>query len=88
MIRKNPSGHLPAVHDFDAPLLDQGASDSPMYADIRLLGRVQGDTIRACEGGQAFALIESIRQAALRLHRGDDPDQGRVGLSLPEPWHG
>ena len=57
----------------DAPLLDQTASDSPMYADIRLLGRVLGDTIRACEGDQAFALIESIRQAALRLYRGEDP---------------
>jgi len=88
MIRKNPSGHLPAVHDFDAPLLDQGASDSPMYADIRLLGRVLGDTIRACEGDQAFALIESIRQTALRLHRGDDPGQGWVDPALPERWHG
>ena len=73
---------------FDAPLLDQGASDSPMYADIRLLGRVLGDTIRACAGDQAFALIESIRQAAIRLHRGDDPGQGRVGLAMLERRHG
>jgi hypothetical protein len=41
MIRKNPKGHLPVVQDqdFDAPLLDQAASDCPIYADICLLGR-------------------------------------------------
>jgi phosphoenolpyruvate carboxylase len=73
---------------FDAPLLDQGASDSPMYADMCLLGQVLGDTTRACEGDQCFALIESIRQAALRLHRGNDPVQGRVGLTVLERRHG
>ena len=40
MIRKNPSDHLPVVKEFNAPLLDQAASDSPLYADVRLLERV------------------------------------------------
>jgi len=87
MIRKNPSGHLPVVQDFDAPLLDRGASDSPLCAGIRLLGRVLGDTHRACEGDKAFARIEPIRQAALRPHRQDAPTLVAVP-ALPGCRHG
>ncbi len=87
MIRKNPSGHLPVVQDFDAPLLDQAAIDSPLYADIHLLGRVLDDTIRAWEGEQASARIGSIRHAALRPHRQDAPSL--VGVpTLPGCRHG
>jgi phosphoenolpyruvate carboxylase len=59
--------------NFDATIPDDTLQDSPMHADIRLLGRVLGDTIRACEGEAAFALIEAIRQTALRFHRDRDP---------------
>jgi phosphoenolpyruvate carboxylase len=46
--------------------------DAPLRYDIRLLGRILGETVRAQEGDEAFATIERIRQAALRFHRDVD----------------
>jgi phosphoenolpyruvate carboxylase len=47
--------------------------DAPLRDDIRLLGRVLGDTLREQHGEAAFALIESTRQMALRFRRDRDP---------------
>jgi phosphoenolpyruvate carboxylase len=46
--------------------------DAPLRYDIRLLGRILGDTVRAQEGEQIFDIIERIRQTALRFHRDAD----------------
>jgi phosphoenolpyruvate carboxylase len=46
--------------------------DAPLRYDIRLLGRILGDTVRAQEGEQVFDIIERIRQTALRFHRDVD----------------
>src|SRR5262245_33071171 len=46
--------------------------DTPLRDDIRLLGRVLGDTIRLHEGEQVFGVIEEIRQIAIRFHRNAD----------------
>ncbi|HRL78174.1 MAG TPA: phosphoenolpyruvate carboxylase [Candidatus Accumulibacter phosphatis] len=46
--------------------------DLPLRDDIRLLGRVLGDTLRAQEGEAIFELIERIRVSAIRFHRDDD----------------
>jgi phosphoenolpyruvate carboxylase len=46
--------------------------DAPLRYDIRLLGRILGETIRAQDGGQTFELVERIRQTALRFHRDAD----------------
>src|SRR5258708_17088035 len=46
--------------------------DAPLRYDIRLLGRILGDTVRAQEGEQVFDVIERIRQTALRFHRDAD----------------
>ena len=43
--------------------------DAPLRYDIRLLGRILGETVRAQEGDQVFEIIERIRQTALRFHR-------------------
>jgi phosphoenolpyruvate carboxylase len=43
--------------------------DAPLRDDVRHLGRILGDTVRAQEGEGAFELIEKIRQTALRFHR-------------------
>ena len=51
------------VHDKDLPLRE----------DIRLLGRMLGDTLREQEGEAAFELVENIRQNAIRFHRDQDP---------------
>ncbi|MBY0510723.1 MAG: phosphoenolpyruvate carboxylase [Rhodospirillaceae bacterium] len=46
--------------------------DEPLRYDIRLLGRILGDTVRTHEGQDVFDAIEHIRQTALRFHRDDD----------------
>jgi phosphoenolpyruvate carboxylase len=46
--------------------------DAPLRDDIRLLGRMLGDTLREHEGTAIFELIEQIRQTAIRFHRNDD----------------
>src|SRR5262249_32799337 len=43
--------------------------DAPLRYDIRLLGRILRETVRAEEGDQVFGIIEHIRQTALRFHR-------------------
>jgi phosphoenolpyruvate carboxylase len=46
--------------------------DLPLRDDIRLLGRVLGDTIREQEGEAAFEMVERIRQTSIRFHRDED----------------
>ena len=48
--------------------------DSPLREDIRLLGRMLGDTLREQEGDTTFSLVESIRQNAIRFRREQDPN--------------
>ncbi|MFO1204488.1 MAG: phosphoenolpyruvate carboxylase [Burkholderiales bacterium] len=47
--------------------------DAPLRDDIRLLGRVLGDTLREEHGDAAFDLIERTRQMAIRFRRERDP---------------
>src|SRR5260221_11114378 len=56
--------------------------DAPLAEDIRLLGRLLGDTIRDHEGEFTFDLIESIRQLAVASRRLEDIASRR---SLPQP---
>ncbi|MDP2135363.1 MAG: phosphoenolpyruvate carboxylase [Sulfuritalea sp.] len=49
-----------------------GDKDQPLREDIRLLGRLLGDTVREPEGAEVFERVEQIRQLALRIHRDDD----------------
>jgi gluconate 2-dehydrogenase alpha chain len=53
---------------------DPSDKDAPLRYDIRLLGRILGDTIRLHEGEQAFDLIEAIHQIAIRFHRNADEE--------------
>src|ERR1700761_4139569 len=48
--------------------------DAPLRDDIRLLGRLLGDTIKAQEGAPVFDVIENIRQLAVRFRRDDDAE--------------
>lgn len=52
----------PADTDRDAPLRD----------DIRLLGRILGDTVNAQEGAGIFDLVERIRTTSISFHRDND----------------
>ena len=51
--------------------------DRPLRDDIRLLGRILGDTVREQEGEEIFALVEQIRQASIRFHRNNEASAGR-----------
>ncbi|PKO54964.1 MAG: hypothetical protein CVU28_08070, partial [Betaproteobacteria bacterium HGW-Betaproteobacteria-21] len=46
--------------------------DAPLREDIRLLGRLLGDTVRDQQGEASFDLIERIRQTSVRFRRDDD----------------
>jgi phosphoenolpyruvate carboxylase len=46
--------------------------DAPLRYDIRLLGRILGDTVRAQEGDEVFELVEHIRRTAVQFHRNAD----------------
>ncbi len=46
--------------------------DARLREDIRLLGRILGDTVRDQEGADVFDLVERIRQTSIRFHRDND----------------
>jgi phosphoenolpyruvate carboxylase len=48
--------------------------DSPVRRDIRLLGRLLGETLRECEGPGLYQVVEEVRQLAVRFRRDRDPD--------------
>lgn len=60
--------NLPS-HGDDAAVAE---ADVRLREDIRLLGRVLGDTVRDQEGAAVFDLVERIRQTSIRFHRDDD----------------
>ena len=56
---------------------DIAEKDIPLREDIRELGRLLGDTVRAQEGQLIFDLIEKIRQRSISFHRDDDTEARR-----------
>jgi phosphoenolpyruvate carboxylase len=46
--------------------------DAPLRYDIRLLGRILGETVRAQEGDEVFELVERIRRTGVQFHRNAD----------------
>jgi phosphoenolpyruvate carboxylase len=46
--------------------------DAPLREDIRLLGRLLGDTLQEQVGADGFTLVETIRQTAVRFRRDRD----------------
>jgi len=55
------------------------SKDLPLRDDVRLLGRILGDTLREQEGEASFQLIENVRRSAVNFHRTQD-DRDRVQL--------
>ena len=51
--------------------------ERPLRDDIRLLGRLLGDTVRDQEGSTAFELVEHVRQSAIAFHRDENVDARR-----------
>ncbi len=53
--------------------------DAELKEDIRLLGRILGDTLREQQGEAMFDVVERVRQIAVRFRRDRDP-QARAEL--------
>ncbi len=58
---------------------DLSSKDVPLRDDIRLLGRILGDTLREQEGKETFNLIENVRRTAVRFRKTQD-DRDRTQL--------
>jgi len=66
---RKPLSSEPSHREPDAP---SSQADAQLRAEIRLLGRILGDTVRDQEGDDVFDLVEAIRQASIRFHRDED----------------
>lgn len=54
------------------------SNEQPLVDDIRLLGRILGDTIREQEGAAAFELIEQIRRLSVAFRRDADHEADKA----------
>jgi phosphoenolpyruvate carboxylase len=66
---------MPSDTDLRSNRADEAQAieeDARLRTDIRLLGRILGDTVRDQEGADVFDLVERIRQTSIRFHRDDD----------------
>ncbi len=72
MFKKNVMNLLSAPADLSS-------KDVPLRDDIRLLGRILGDTLREQEGEERYALIENVRRTAVRFRKTQD-DRDRAQL--------
>jgi phosphoenolpyruvate carboxylase len=64
---KEDQGRMPS-----APVIASDDQDLPLREDIRLLGRILGDTVREQSGAAIFETVESIRQNSVRFRRDED----------------
>ena len=53
-------------------------NEKPLVEDIRLLGRILGDVIRAQEGPQAYELVEQIRKLSVAFRRDADHEADKA----------
>jgi phosphoenolpyruvate carboxylase len=53
-------------------IIDLPERDLALREDIRLLGRILGDTVRQQQGDAVFATVERIRQISIQFRRDDD----------------
>src|SRR6186713_776289 len=70
-----PSQTLPSETEARSNRSDEALAleeDARLRTDIRLLGRILGDTVRDQEGADVFDLVERIRQTSIRFHRDED----------------
>ncbi len=54
------------------PAIETEDKDLPLREDIRLLGRILGDTIREQSGEPVYDTVENIRQNSVRFRRDED----------------
>ena len=63
---------MPSETEVRANRVEDAQADARLREEIRLLGRILGDTVRDQEGADVFDLVERIRQTSIRFHRDDD----------------
>ena len=71
----SPSQTMPSETEARSNRSDEALAleeDARLRTDIRLLGRILGDTVRDQEGADVFDLVERIRQTSIRFHRDED----------------
>ena len=59
-----------------SPSSDISSIDLPLREDVRLLGRILGETLREQEGEESFHLVENVRRAAVRFRKTQDNRDG------------
>ena len=57
---------------------DISSKDLPLREDVRLLGRILGETLREQEGEEGYQLVESVRRAAVRFRKTQDERDGEL----------
>jgi phosphoenolpyruvate carboxylase len=55
---------------------DISSKDLPLRDDVRLLGRILGETLREQEGEASYQLVENVRRAAVRFRKTQDQRDG------------
>ena len=65
-------------------MIEAQNKDDPLLSDVRLLGRLLGETISMLEGGDVFAVVERVRQVSIRFHRHEDAAAGHELMTLCE----
>jgi phosphoenolpyruvate carboxylase len=60
--------------------------DEPLLSEIRVLGRMLGETIGMLEGEAVFATVEQVRQLSARFHRHGDTAAGDELRSICEAF--
>jgi phosphoenolpyruvate carboxylase len=65
LFKKNEMNLLPTSSNISS-------KDLPLREDIRLLGRILGDTLREQEGNTAFELVENVRRSSVLFRKTQD----------------
>ena len=68
-----------------SPAPPDSGKDEPLRQDIRLLGRILGDTVREQEGAEVYEIVERVRQTAVRFARDGDPTARAELAALLDP---
>jgi phosphoenolpyruvate carboxylase len=73
-----PTTYIQKSMNLISAPVDISSKDLPLKADLRLLGRILGDTLREQEGEETFQLVENVRRAAVRFRKTQDERDGET----------
>ena len=72
-----PAPSMPSAAPAPSPRQSRD-NEKPLVEDIRLLGRILGDVIRAQEGAEAYELVEQIRKLSVAFRRDADHEADKA----------